>query len=561
MATPNGSFTPAERASGDTLITDAAPTLLVAATSTRSFTPVTRKDTLEGVSLAAAFGIPFLDFSAFDKRRCPEQLIDSKLLRKYQVLPLHRRANRLILAVADPANIAGLNDIKFHTGLVLDLVVVSAAQLRVAIEEFSQAQESLQPLLQDWHDEQLENIQIEAVAAAATTEADESAIDETPIVRFVNKLILEAVTNNTSDIHIEPYERYYRIRFRVDGILREVARPPIRFASRIAARIKVMAQLNISEKRLPQDGRIKLRITSSRSIDLRVNFLPTLWGEKVVLRLLEQSSVRLGIDALGMDANQKSLYLAALHKSQGCILVTGPTGSGKSVTLYTGLNILNSTERNIATAEDPVEMHIAGLNQVNINTKSGFDFAAALRAFLRQDPDVIMIGEIRDLETADTAIKAAQTGHLVLSTLHTNTAADAISRLLQMGIESYNIVASLRLIIAQRLARRLCDHCKESQPVSEKVLIEAGFREEQLAGTRLFRARGCKDCKQGYRGRIGIYEVVPITESLSRSIMSGASSSELQQQARHEGCGSLRDAALAQAARGLISLDEANRLT
>lgn len=529
--------------------------LPVAAAIDRSFTAggISAADTRR----ARDFGVPLLDLDALDLALCPEQVIDLKLIRKHRVLPISRRGNRLLIAISNPADNSCMSDIKFHTGMLIDVVLASADQLQRAVSGFTARQESSQPLLQDWKQSQLELVQLEP---ALPLEADDSAVDEAPIVRFVNKLFLDAIRGDASDIHIEPYESSYRVRFRIDGVLREITRPPIRLAGRIAARIKVMAQLDISERRVPQDGRIRIRPARHRTIDFRVNILPTLWGEKIALRLLDPGNASLGIDALGFTLDQKLLYLKELQRAQGLILVTGPTGSGKSVTLYTGLNILNSAERNIATAEDPVELNIDGVNQVCVNGKSGFDFAAALRAFLRQDPDVIMVGEIRDLETADTALKAAQTGHLVLSTLHTNGAIETISRLLDMGVASYNLASSVSLIIAQRLARRLCPHCKECVSVSEKLLEETGFQTGQVAGNRLFRASACDKCRNGYRGRIGIFEVVPISACLSRAIMSGASPDQLAQLLRAAGFQSLRESALALVAKGEISLEEANRL-
>lgn len=533
-------------------------TFHVAAAGNRSFTHNTAADSsIRDCKRAKALGIPMLELSAFDLTRCPEQLIDLKLIRKHRILPLFRRNNRLFVAIANPAASDSLNDIKFHTGLLLDVILVDDEQLDSAIAVFIARQESSQSILQGWEDTQLDPVHVEQVVQDT---ADDPATDEAPIVRFVNKIFMDAMTSDASDIHIEPYEQYYRVRFRIDGILREITRPPIRLAGRIAARIKVMAQLDISEKRLPQDGRIKIRRARQRTIDFRVNILPTLWGEKIALRLLDRSNTRLGIDALGFTLEQKLLYLNALQSAQGLILVTGPTGSGKSVTLYTGLNILNSTERNIATAEDPIELNIDGLNQVGINSRSGFNFAAALRAFLRQDPDVIMVGEIRDLETADTALKAAQTGHLVLSTLHTNSAVQTITRLLEMGIAPFNLATALTLVIAQRLVRCLCSHCKESVNISEKVLSAAGFKPGQVPENRLFRPSGCEKCRNGFKGRLGIFEVVPITESLSRAIMKGTTPAELGELARSAGYTSLRESALALVAKGQISLDEANRL-
>lgn len=554
MTSTTGNSIPRQRSRPDSSDHEPARPLLLAATSNESFT--NSGTPASDLKRAADFGVPLVNLEAVEIGHCPDQLIDLKLLRKYQVLPLMRRANRLLLAVANPADNNCLSDIKFHTGLGIDVVLASASQLDKAVATLIARQESSHRFPEEWAEPALELVQYEP---ALSIDTDDSGVDEAPIIRFVNKLFLDAIRSGASDIHIEPYENSYRVRFRIDGILQEITRPPIRLAARVAARIKVMAQLDISEKRISQDGRIRLRSRRRHAVDVRVNVLPTIWGEKIVMRLLEPNSARLGIDALGFSQPQKLLYLQELQRAQGLILVTGPTGSGKSVTLYTGLNILNSAARNIATAEDPVELHIEGINQVNVNSKTGLGFAATLRAFLRQDPDVIMVGEIRDLETADTALKAAQTGHLVMSTLHTNSAVSTISRLLDMGVAPFNLAASLSLIIAQRLVRRLCPHCKESKSVSEKLLIEAGFKAGQVAGNRLFSAGACSKCHNGYQGRLGIFEVVPISVNLSRAIMAGASTAELGQLIHDEGFPSMRDAALHQVATGETSLEEANR--
>ena len=549
-----GNSIPRQRSKPDSSTHELARPLLLAAASNESFT--NSGTASSDLKRAADFGVPLVNLEAIEICQCPDQLIDLKLLRKYQVLPLMRRTNRLLLAVANPADNDCLSDIKFHTGLGIDVVLASAFQLDQAVAAFIARQESSHRFPQEWGESTLELVQYEP---SLSIDTDDSGVDEAPIVRFVNKLFLDAIRIGASDIHIEPYENSYRVRFRIDGMLQEITKPPIRLATRVAARIKVMAQLDISEKRISQDGRIRLRSRRRHAVDVRVNVLPTIWGEKIVMRLLEPNSTRLGIDALGFSQFQKQLYLLELQRTQGLILVTGPTGSGKSVTLYTGLNVLNSAARNIATAEDPVELYIEGINQVNVNSKVGLGFAATLRAFLRQDPDVIMVGEIRDLETADTALKAAQTGHLVMSTLHTNSAVATISRLLDMGVASFNLAASLSLIIAQRLVQRLCLHCKESKSVSEKLLMEAGFKAGQVTGGRLFSAGACGKCHNGYLGRLGIFEVVPISVNLSRAIMSGGSPAELEQLIHDEGFPSLRDAALHQAATGETSLEEANR--
>lgn len=531
----------------------------ITAAPVRSFTPAHLPDRADAANMARRLGLPLLDLDAFDYRCFPQQLVDESLLRRHQVLPLAKVRNQLYLAMADPANASAIKDIEFHTGLRVEIIVVTRDQLRASIAKWIANQRFNQPLHDNSGDMGIANLAAEP--ARPTDDSDnESVADEAPIVRFVHTVFVEAIKAHASDIHLEPYEHCYRVRFRVDGMLREIVQPPLHFAGRIAARIKVMAQLDISEKRIPQDGRIKLKLSRLRTFDFRVNFLPTLWGEKIVLRLVDPAATRLDIDSLGFSDDQKQLYLQALHRSQGLVLVTGPTGSGKSATLYAGLGILNSTERNIATAEDPVELPVPGINQVSINPRCGLDFAAALRAFLRQDPDVIMVGEIRDVETAVTALRAAQTGHLVLSTLHTSSAADSITRLYNMGVAAYNIASSVSLVIAQKLARRLCCHCKEKTTYSEKEMTAAGFAPAQLASVNLYRAVGCHRCASGYKGRIGIFEVVPITPDLSGSIIGGVSSSELAHLIRAAGFASLRQSALRQVASGQISLEEANRL-
>ena len=512
------------------------------------------------VAAAEEFGVPLLYLEAFDFEHTPERLVDIKLIKKHNVLPLYRRGNRLFLAVSDPGNISAFDEIKFHTGINNDVVVVEEAKLAQAIAVYVTQLEASEGSLGVMDDIGLDDLDIQPIQAEVLEDAT-SATDETPIVRFVNKVLLDAIRTGASDIHIEPYEKIYRIRFRTDGILHEVTRPPINIATRIASRVKIMSQMDISEKRVPQDGRIKMKISKSRAIDFRVNTLPTLWGEKIVLRILDPSSAQMGIDALGYEAIQKEQFMKALHLHQGLILVTGPTGSGKTVSLYTGLNILNTPERNISTAEDPVEINLEGINQVPVNNKIGLDFSAALRAFLRQDPDVVMVGEIRDKETAEIAIKASQTGHMVLSTLHTNSAPETLTRLRNMGIPAFNLATSVSLIIAQRLARRLCSNCKESAEVPDKVLIDAGFEPSSISELTLFRAVGCEKCKEGYKGRVGIYEVVPITDAMARIIMDDGNSIEIADQAQKEGFNNLRQSALIKVGQGLTSLDEANRLT
>ena len=510
------------------------------------------------VVAAQEFGIPVLDLDAFDPKFFPTELVDNKLLKTHNVLPLYQHSNKLYIAVADPANSTAMDEIQFHTGMVVEPVVVEQDKLSRYIGKLlTSSKYALEPARTRIQAALAQPIDLSAGLESSLHNSSEEA----PIVGFVNTLLQDAIRKAASDIHIEPYEKAYRIRFRVDGILQEVNRPPISMANRIASRLKIMSQMDISERRIPQDGRIKLKLSSTRAIDFRVNTLPTLWGEKIVLRLLDPASTRLGIDELGYEDNQKQLFLRALRLNQGLILVTGPTGSGKTVSLYTGLNILNTTERNISAAEDPVEINLEGINQLAVNNKVGLNFAAALRAFLRQDPDVVMVGEIRDLETAEIAIRAAQTGHLVLSTLHTTSASETITRLQNMGIPAFNLATSLSLIIAQRLIRRLCNHCKESVEIPEKVLREEGFTAKLFSGLQLFQAVGCQHCSEGYKGRMGIYEVVPITDSLSRIIMAGGNSIQIADQSQIEGFHNLRQSALCKVARGLTSLEEANRLT
>jgi type IV pilus assembly protein PilB len=507
------------------------------------------------------FGLPLLDLGVFDPANYPANVIDPKLMRKYNVLPLLRKGNRLFLGVSDPSDMSLINEVKFHTGLAIDLVVLEDDKLNQAIDNLLNAGEKEESNFADLEGMGLDDFNIEVVEETGESDEGGEMQDETPIVRFVNKVLYDAIKQGASDIHIEPYEKIYRVRFRQDGILREIARPPLNIANRICSRVKIMSSMDISERRIPQDGRIKLKLSRTKSVDFRVNTLPTLWGEKIVLRILDPSSAQLGIDVLGYEPVQKQQYLNALHQHQGLILVTGPTGSGKTVSLYTGINILNTRERNISTAEDPVEINLEGINQVAVNAKVGLTFATALRAFLRQDPDVVMVGEIRDLETAEIAIKASQTGHLVLSTLHTNSAPETLTRLKNMGIPAYNIATSVTLIIAQRLARRLCSHCKKPLKLPPKILLQEGFNEEQIRHMQLFGAVGCDKCHEGYKGRVGIYEVVPITDKIGRVIMDGGSSIQIADIARAEGFHDLRTSALEKVAQGLTSLAEANRVT
>ncbi len=508
------------------------------------------------------FGVPLFDLTAIDRSNLPEKLIPASLMGKHHALPLYRRGNRLFVGVSDPTNLAALDEIKFATGISTEAVLVDEKALAKALSDILDDQDSLENDMAALGGDGEYDIEIADGDLTGDEDDDSSAVDDTPIVRFINKVLLDAIKQGASDIHFEPYEKDYRVRFRTDGILREVVRPPRNLAPRLSARLKVMSQMDISERRVPQDGRIQMRLSKNRAIDFRVNTLPTMFGEKIVLRILDPTSAQMGIDALGYDADQKELYLEALSRPQGMILVTGPTGSGKTVSLYTGLGILNTPERNISTAEDPVEINMEGVNQVLVNNKVGLNFAEALRSFLRQDPDIIMVGEIRDLETAEIAIKAAQTGHLVLSTLHTNSAAETITRMLNMGIPAFNIAASVSLIIAQRLGRRLCKQCSVPETdVPYEALLELGFTDDILDTANIKRPVGCNACKDGYKGRVGIYEVVKVTKSIASTIMDGGSSIDINKQARAEGFDDLRTSALKKCAAGLISLAEVNRVT
>ncbi|MEH6636133.1 MAG: type IV-A pilus assembly ATPase PilB [Halioglobus sp.] len=508
------------------------------------------------------FGVPLFDIKAFNTAALPEGLVEADLVTKHHALPLFRRGNRLFIAVSDPTNLAALDEIKFHTGINTDAVLVEEQALNKIITDWAEAQDSLGEGLDDLDSTDLDGIDISAVQEGGEGDDSQDAIDETPIVRFVNKVLIDAIKQGASDIHFEPYEKTYRVRFRTDGVLQEVVKPPRNLAPRLAARLKVMSQMDISERRMPQDGRIQMKLSRNRAIDFRVNSLPTLFGEKIVLRILDPTSAQMGIDALGYELDQKEMYLKTLNQPQGMILVTGPTGSGKTVSLYTGLNILNTAERNISTAEDPVEINLEGVNQVHVNPKVGLNFAEALRSFLRQDPDIIMVGEIRDLETAEIAIKAAQTGHLVLSTLHTNSAAETITRLLNMGVPAFNVASSVDLIIAQRLARRLCKECSvPADDIPHGTLIEEGFTEDQLNSATIMKPVGCDLCNKGYKGRVGIYEVVRITPTIAMLIMEEGNSLQIKEQAKAEGFNDLRQAALLKVAQGMTSLEEANRIT
>ncbi|MCA4962905.1 type IV-A pilus assembly ATPase PilB [Pseudomonas sp. Y24-6] len=503
------------------------------------------------------FGMALFDLNALDKEALPKGLISEKLVRQHHVLPLWRRGNKLFIGVSDPSNHQVINDIQFSTGLTTEAILVEDDKLSDAIDKLFDSQSTG---LEDMADVDLDGLDIESADDRQDPIGGQDA-DDAPVVRFVHKMLLDAIKSGSSDLHFEPYEKSYRVRMRTDGMLREVAKPPIQLSGRIAARLKVMASLDISERRKPQDGRIKMRLSKSKSIDFRVNTLPTLWGEKVVIRILDPSSAQMGIDALGYEPVQKDLYMAALKQPQGMILVTGPTGSGKTVSLYTGLNILNTVDINISTAEDPVEINMEGINQVNVNPRQGLDFAQALRSFLRQDPDVIMVGEIRDLETAEIAIKAAQTGHLVLSTLHTNSAAETLTRLQNMGVQGFNIATSVSLIIAQRLARKLCSHCKKPIDIPREALIKEGFPEARIGSFTIYEPVGCDLCNGGYKGRVGIYEVVKNTPALQHLIMAEGNSLQIDIQMRKDGFDDLRTSGLHKAMQGITSLEEINRVT
>jgi type IV pilus assembly protein PilB len=507
------------------------------------------------------FGVPVLDLDAIDIDLDTARLIDEKLMHRHRVLPLFRRGRRVFIGVSDPTRLQAIDEIKFATGMSIEAIVVEDNKLDAVLVRLSEAMDStFQDLGGD--DLDLENLDVTSEQDSSSADISRDEIDDAPIVRFVNKVLIDAINKGASDIHFEPFEKFYRVRTRLDGVLKEITRPPVALATKVTARIKVMARLDIAERRIPQDGRIKLKLSANRAIDFRVNTLPTLYGEKVVLRILDPSQAKLGIDALGYEDFQKQLYLDALSKPYGMILVTGPTGSGKTVSLYTGLNILNTEDRNISTAEDPAEINLPGVNQVNVNPKVGLTFASSLRAFLRQDPDIIMVGEIRDLETAEIAIKAAQTGHLVLSTLHTNDAPKTLTRMVDMGVAPYAIASSVSLIIAQRLARRLCSNCKEPRDVPREALLREGFTMAEIdEGLTIYGPAGCSKCNDGYKGRAGIFQVMPVSETIGRIIMEGGNAMQIAAEAEKEGIWDLRRAGLAKVKSGITSLEEVNRVT
>jgi type IV pilus assembly protein PilB len=516
--------------------------------------------------LAAAnsveFGVPLFDVGTLDATQSAIKLVSEELVRKHNVLPMFKRGNRLFVGIADPTNTRALDEIKFQSNLVVEAILVDEDKIHRTIEQWLATADSLNEAISD--EEGIENLSSSGgdddLAAAGDSGVDAKG-DDTPVVKFINKILVDAIRKGASDIHFEPYETDYRVRLRIDGILKQVAKVPVKLQARIAARLKVMAQLDIAEKRVPQDGRIKLNLSKTRQVDFRVSTLPTLFGEKVVLRILDGGAAKLGIEKLGYEPDQQKLFVDAVVKPYGMVLVTGPTGSGKTVSLYTALNILNNEERNISTVEDPVEIRVPGINQVQMNVKRGMTFAAALRSFLRQDPDVIMVGEIRDLETAEIAVKAAQTGHMVLSTLHTNDAPQTIARLMNMGVAPFNITSSVTLVIAQRLARRLHD-CKKEVHLPEHALLAEGFTREEIAeGIKVYEAVGCPDCTEGFKGRTGIYQVMPMSEQIQAIVLEGGNAIKIAEAAQKSGVRDLRQSALLKVKNGVTSLSEINRVT
>ena len=510
---------------------------------------------------AMEYGVPFLDLDALIIDLETIRAVSDKLLAKHRVLPLFRRGKRLYLGVNDPTNQYAIDEIKFQSSMTVEAIVVEDDKLQKILDKALEQTDTSMSNMVDDEGMDLESLEVGAGDDELPADVGRDDIEDAPIVRFVNKVLLDAIRRGASDIHFEPYEKMFRVRLRIDGVLREIAQPPVQLAGKMSARLKVMSRLDIAERRVPQDGRIKMRLSKTRAIDFRMSTCPTLYGEKIVLRILDPSQAMLGIDALGYEPFQKEHYLKNLAKPQGMILVTGPTGSGKTVSLYTGLNILNTEDVNISTAEDPAEINLPGVNQVNVNNRVGLTFAAALRSFLRQDPDIVMVGEIRDLETAEIAIKAAQTGHLVLSTLHTNDAPQTLSRLVDMGVKPYAIATSVSLIIAQRLARRLCATCKEPVDVPPEALRKEGFVEADIPGLKIYNAKGCANCTDGYKGRLGIYQVMPVTEAIGRIIMGGGNAIDIADQARKEGVWDLRRSGLEKVKAGLTSLTEINSVT
>jgi type IV pilus assembly protein PilB len=514
------------------------------------------------VAASNEFGVPLFDLDAVNLDMDSVRLVSDKLLAKHRVLPLFRRGKRLFIAVADPANLHAIDEVKFQTSLGIEAIVVEDDKLQKALDKALEQIDNQMSSLTDEGDVDLDALEVTGGEDELEDKARSDDVEDAPIVRFVNKVMLDAIRRGASDIHFEPFEKMYRVRLRMDGVLKEIAQPPPQLAMKLSARLKVMSRMDIAERRVPQDGRIKMKLSKNRAIDFRVSTCPTLFGEKIVLRILDPAQASLGIDSLGYEPFQKDLYVKYLAKPQGMILVTGPTGSGKTVSLYTGLNLLNREDTNISTAEDPAEINLPGVNQVNVNAKVGLTFAAAMRAFLRQDPDVIMVGEIRDLETAEIAIKAAQTGHLVLSTLHTNDAPQTLTRMIDMGVKPYAIATSVSLIIAQRLARRLCNSCKIPRDIPKEALLKEGFQESDVAhGLKIYGPKGCSNCTDGYKGRVGIYQVLPVTDSIARIILSSGSAVDIGDQAAKEGVWDLRRAGLEKVKNGLTSLEEVNSVT
>ena len=505
--------------------------------------------------ISEEFGEPLFDLSTYDASHILKDIVEDKLVTKFRILPLFKRGHLLFVATSNPTNIEAMDAIRFNSKLNIEVIIVEHDKLEKIIEQ-NFAEDTTFHFDEDFEiDIQESNLEKD--------DDDEPQGDEAPIVKYINKLLVDAIRMGASDLHFEPYEKTYRVRYRVDGVLRQIANPPLQLANRLASRLKVMSQMDIAEKRVPQDGRIKLKISKTKAIDFRVNSLPTLFGEKIVLRILDPSSAMLGIDALGYEPEQKALFMEALEKPQGMLLITGPTGSGKTVSLYTGLNILNQEDTNISTAEDPVEINLEGINQVNVNNKVGLTFAAALKSFLRQDPDIVMVGEIRDLETAEIAIKAAQTGHMVMSTLHTNSAPETLTRLRNMGVPSFNIATSVNLVIAQRLARRLCSQCKAPVEIPKNSLLEMGFTEQDIQHPdfQIFQPVGCSECREGYKGRVGIYEVMKVTPEISKIIMEDGNAIEIAEASAKLGFNNLRISGLKKVMQGVTSLQEVNRVT
>lgn len=514
------------------------------------------------LAVAKNFGVPLIDLESIDPDIIPTSLISDKLLKRHNLVPIYNRGTQLFIGTDDPTKQSSFKEIQFHTGLTVTPLVVETDKLYSFIDKLLHQKENQG--LSDYFEESMDMDELEFSADDEEKESDITAVtnDDAPVVKFVNRILVDAIKKGASDIHFEPYEQEYRIRYRQDGLLYEVAKPPVNLATRIAARLKIMSSLDISERRIPQDGRFKMRLSRTRAIDFRVSSCPTTAGEKIVMRILDPGATKLGIEALGFSTIQKEHFLRAINRPQGMILVTGPTGSGKTVTLYTALNILNTIEKNISTAEDPVEIKVPGINQVNINPKAGLTFSGTLRSFLRQDPDIIMVGEIRDLETAEIAVKAAQTGHLVLSTLHTNSAAETLTRLINMGVPSFNIASSVSIIIAQRLVRRLCEACKAIRDdMPPQSLIELGFNEKDAKSIKPFKAIGCNQCASGYRGRIGLFEVLPMSKKIGEMIMSGCTSLDILKQAQQEGMLTIYQTGLEKIKEGITTIEEVNRVT